>query len=212
MKRTLSLLAATLLVLSLAPVASAVDGIGVYSDVTGAINCNAAPAPYSVVTLYLVAKNISSASGLSGWECALTLDPPAPLGLSYTLLNGGLNVLAPPLFQVGLGVVVPYADAIPLANVGFLAPLSGGVKVGIGPCTPSSFGRFPWEHLKPGPGYAVGDEPGVLRRLVPSSNIVAGDPALLYFWVYYLGIAETCPGNPVGVEQSSWGDVKTLFK
>ncbi|MHB8079969.1 MAG: hypothetical protein ACYDIE_12025 [Candidatus Krumholzibacteriia bacterium] len=209
MKRTLSLLAATLLLLSLAPVASATDGIGIYLDQAGTTNCSAAPAPYSAVTLYVVAKNISSTvSGLSGWECGILFDPVAPIGLSFTVLNGMLNVLSPPNFSVG-GNPIAYADAMPLMTISFLYAGSP-VKVAIGPSTPSSFGVFPWESLPPAPGYAVGDNPGDLRVLQPSSNTPSGTP--LFFWVYYLGVPESCPGSPVGTEPSSWGSVKTLFK
>ena len=192
MKRMLSLLAATLLVLSLAPAAFATDDIGVYLDQAGTISCSAAPAPYSMVTLYLVAKDISSVSGLSGWECALLFDPPSPIGISCTILNGGLNVLSPPQFCVGFPTALPYAGAMPLARIDFL--YSGvPVKVGVGPTTPSSFGPGTfWPDLPVGPGYAVGDNPGELRRFYASCNTPSGTS--LFYWVYYLGVtAEPCP-------------------
>ena len=99
-----------------------------------------------------------------------------------------------------------------LGTVSFLYGLSGSVKVGIGPCIPSSFGapNGAYPDIPPGPGYALGDNPGELRRLYASSNTPSGTP--LYYWVYYLAVPEACPGSPVGVEQNSWGGVKTLFK
>ena len=193
MKRTLSLLAATLLVLSLAHAALATDNIGIYCDEAGAIDCCGTPAPYGVVTLYIVAKNISSVSGLSGWEGAVIFDPPSPIGLSFTTLNGGFNVLSPPNFQVGLPIALPYAPAMPLARISFI--YLGPVKVGIGPVTPSSFGPGGWwPDLPPGPGYAVGNDPGELRRLYPSSNTPSGTD--FFYWVYFI----PCPYFTVGVD------------
>lgn len=210
MKRTLSLLAATLLVLSLAPAAHATDGLGVYIDQAGTTNCSAAPAPYSAVTLYLVAKNVSAPSGISGWECALVFDPPTfSFPPTYTILNGGLNVFTAPNFQVGLAAPVPFAEAMSLASISILY-MGGSLKVGMGPCTPSSFGSGAYPDVPPGPGYALGDNPGELRRLYPSSNVDSGTP--LHYWVYYLGVDEPCPGSPVGLEENSWGGVKNLFK
>lgn len=213
MKRMFSLLAATLLVLSLAPAAFATDGIGVYLDEAGTINCSAAPiTPYTPVTLYLVAKNISStASGLSGWECSLIYEPATfVLPPSYTIRNNMTNLLLAPVFLVG-GFPAAYQDAIPLANI-TLVYTGDPIKVGIGPCIPSSFGGASgaYPDVPPGPGYAVGDNPGDLRRFYPSSNVESGTP--LYYWVYYLGINEPCPGSPVGAQESSWGAVKSLFK
>lgn len=206
MKRTLSLLAATLLVLSLAPAAFATDGIGVYSDQAGTINCEGAPTPYTTYTLYLVAKNVSStASGISGWECGLIFEPATfTVPPTYTVLNGGLNVMTAPNFQVGIATPVPYAPAISLASITILY-MGGSLKVGIGPCTPSSFSN------PTGPGYAVGDNPGDLRLLYPSSNTPSGTPD--FYWVNYVNVTgETCPGSPVAADESSWGSVKSLFK
>jgi len=210
MKRTLTLLAATVLVMSLAPAAFATDGIGVYADEAGTINCGPAPTPYTITTLFVVAKNISSTSGLSGWECAVIYDPPSlPVPPTYTLRNGGLNVLTAPNFQVGMAVAMPYAPALTLASIDILY-FSGSIKVGLGPCTPSSFGRFPYESVPPAPGFAEGDNPGVLHPLFTSSNTPSGTAS--FYWVYYMNVAEPCPGSPVGTEENSWSSVKNLFK
>jgi hypothetical protein len=211
MKRTLTLLAATVLVMSLAPAAFATDSIGIFYDEAGTINCSAAPAPYSLVTLYIVAKNISStASGLSGWECSVIYDPPAlMIPPSYTILHSMVNVTAAPNFQVG-GFPVAYADAISLASIAIVYAGSP-VKIGIGPGVPSSFGPGSlYPERVPSPIYAVGDDVGDLRNLTPVSNTDSGTPQ--WFWVCYLGVDAPCPGSPVGTEPNSWSGVKNLFK
>jgi hypothetical protein len=182
-----------------APTDPAVDGIGIYFDTNGTSNCSTASA-YTNVTAYVLATNISESSGVSGWEAEITTNPATfPAGINFTILGGGLNVLTAPNFQVGLANALPYAPAISLLSISTFY-LGGPIQFGIGPCTPTSF------PARPGPGFAKGSDPGVLKPLTPAaSDAVAGKP--YFYWV--AGVNTTCP---VATENDSWGSVKNLYQ
>lgn len=200
MRKLVTLLTAALLLTGASAYAQGPNTIGVYFDLAGENNCSAA-APYANVNAYLIAKDITVSSGISGWECSVRTEPATlPAGLNVTLANAGLNVLAYPQFQVGLASALPFSPAIVLATMSTFY-LGGPVLFGIGPCTPTSFPDAI------GPGYAAGDNPGLLTRLVPSSNVPAPFPNT--FWVAGIGAGPTCP---VATENDSWGGVKSLYQ
>ena len=165
--------------------------------------------PYTVLTAYVMAVNISDASGISGWECALVTDPgTVPAGVTYTIANGGVNALSAPDFAVTLSPAVPRTTHMSLATWQTFY-LGGVIKFGLGPA-PS--GHFPSE---PGPGYAAGDDPSRWTRLHVSCAMSASPQADTYY------VAEWGVGCPViGDEwpcvvpaaETSWGGIKQLYQ
>jgi len=216
MKRTLTYLAAIVLTLSLASTAGAVNGLGFFLDEAATINCSSTAAPYSNLTIYLVARDIGTPGvGLSGWECSVLTDPATlPAGVTTTLRYGALNVLAYPQFNVGL----PAVGGTGPGSTFVVAELStfylgGAIKFGIGPATPSSFPPdFQGDgHPEATPGYAQGDNPGLLHRLFPTSNVPSGTAET--YWTCYVNVVdEPCPGSPIPTEGNTWGGVKALYQ
>jgi len=174
------------------------NGIGFYFDEAGTSNYLASAAPYTIVNAYLLATRITQSGGLSGWEAEVAVIPAPAVAPSYTLNNNGLNVLTPPVFQVGMAVALPFAPVIKLMTVGVLnfgTPFS----LAIGPCTPSSFeGKYP--------GYADGVNPGILIGLTPSADVpVPGRPN-------FFTVASFMQTAPVATVPGSWSSVKNLYQ
>jgi hypothetical protein len=183
------------------------NSIGVFFDMSGISIC-ATPAPYTTLTAYVLALNISEASGLSGWECSLITDPATfPAGATVTLDNGGTNALAEPDYAVTLPAAVPRAPIIRLATwTSFY--LGGQILFGIGPAHP---GRFP---DRAGPGYSAGDDPSLWVRLStfcgspaqPDAHYVAGVHTLIC----------SVDGDPdpcrTPIAETTWGAVKDLYR
>ncbi len=213
MKRTLSFLAVALLALSLASPALATDGIGVFRDEAATQNC-ATGVPVGILTLYVVARDIHTPDvGLAGWECAFQSDPVLPM-VTVNLRYNALNVLAYPNFNVGLPAVGGTGPGSTFVVADFVTFYQGGpLKIGIGPCTPTSFEPdyiVGDTHPEATPGYAQGDDPGFLWRLYPTSFVPTGTEA--FYWVCYINVDEPCPGSPVPAVQDSWGSVKSLYQ
>jgi hypothetical protein len=83
------------------------NSIGVFLDREACSNCGSA-APYLVVTVYVLAVNVSELSGISAWECSLVTNPAIfPVAATVTLENGGVNALTSPDFDVTLPASVP---------------------------------------------------------------------------------------------------------
>ncbi len=187
------------------PVDPAPDGIGIYFDSGGESNCSLA-APFTTVTAYLLALNLTTPSGIIGWECSISTSPANLSGITYTLAGHAFNIFAPPKFSVGLAAALPCVPAITLMTMRTFY-MGGPVQFAIGPCVPCAFGPnsyFP--QLPPGPGYALGNNPGMLKRLYPSTaDLVPGTSDT--YWV--AGINADCP---VANVQDSWGGVKALYQ
>jgi len=134
------------------------DVLGIYFDPDGGTNAHATAAPVEPVTAYLVLLQPSAPAGVSGWECCVEMvggfTSPA-----WTLYAEGLNIDAPPCFQVGLPIVAYGAGqpAIPLARVSF---------VQLNPADATLFFLHPYRvpSLPGVPVYADGADPG---HLVP---------------------------------------------
>lgn len=123
-----------------------------------------------------------------------------PFPLTYVVLAGGVNTLTRPMFMVNLGVPLPRASEMVLMSISTIYA-GGSVLFGLAPCNPSSFGGL-------SPGYAVGNNPGTLKPLTPSSSVPwPGVP-------YGYGVAgiNAGPGCPVASESSSWSGVKALYR
>ncbi len=183
------------------------DIIGVFFDEQGYLPCGF-QLPYTTLTAYVLAIDISEPSGLSGWECSLVTDPATfASGVTVTLANGGVNALTEPDFDVTLPAVVPRAPIIKLATWSAFY-IGGVVKYGIGPAHP---GHFPDD---PGAGYAAGDDPARRMRLRMRCGDAAPQPDTYYAAVMGMG----CPTiKDLGscltpVEDATWGAVKQLYR
>lgn len=174
-----------------------VDGIGVFFDQGATTNC-AVLAPYTPLTVYLIAIGISEPSGLSGWQAGV-FTYPATLPVPFTVNAPGCIVgCSLPYVQSVLLTPVPRAPAIVLATMSTFY-LGGIVWLGVGPYQPT-----PPEN--PGLAYVAGDGSNRLIRLTPYAcgSPVAGDPA----WVAGVDVVECC-GLPA--EDTSWGSIKRLY-
>ncbi len=177
-----------------------VNGIGLYFDQNATINCNMTQAPGTFPALYLIATNLNT-NGISGWECALRISP-EPMMTTVTLNFSALNVLAYPLFNVGIPAIGGAGVGDPTIVLATVMVFYGGgaMNFGIGPCIPASLDGT-------GPVFAAGDNPGNLQFLHQSSNVP------WVGWDYTYCVA-TINGTlcPVGNEEGSWGSVKALYQ
>jgi len=186
-----------------APIDPATNGVGVYFDMLATQQC-ASPAPYAMTNAYLLATRVGS-HGLGGWEMGLSTVPATlPAGLTVTLANNALNVLAHPNYNVGIpiaGGVLPNADGVILLATLSTFYLGGPIEFYIGACDPAS---------RPGgPVFAQGDDPGVLNYLVPASNLNAGLLTTPGPWRVAAINGSTCP---VATTNDSWTNVKALYQ
>ena len=171
------------------------DQIGVYFDTGATIFCIEYPvgAPQPA---YLCITNPSYIGGddeaVSGWECSVEVTE-GVFVLAWILTEGAVNVASPPHFIVGLATPLPWSPIIVLMEmqVGIFAP--GAVEFTLHPAEPSSFDP-------PSPGYAAGDDPG---HLIPLGYSVGGEFVCAV-------INGEC--TPVGIEESTWGGIKAIYK
>lgn len=194
-----------------------VNGIGVYFDLQGNSNCLQAPTPYTMVTAYLLGTNLSQ-GGASGWEATVLLNPATfPAGITLDIGAEALEVLTPPVYQVGYAVA-RMGNVVNFLTISFFY-LGGTVTFGVAPCQPSSFGEGGNPALGMYPGYADPVDPGILKGLTPSSNQPWG--AL----PFYVGtnatgftarngfiVATAGTSCVTATENSTWGGVKDLYK
>jgi hypothetical protein len=129
------------------------DAIGIYFDRQGHATCLPAALGRSD-TAYVILKNVSCPSGVSGWRTKLRWDD----GLSVTLIGiagDGLNARLFPEFGVTFArALVPRDTAIVLATLSVAAVRPGGLYLAGG-------SRPPLTGLDV-PEYAAGDDPTVL--------------------------------------------------
>jgi hypothetical protein len=180
--------------------------IGIYFDPDLRVNCGVAH-PYTTLTAYVLAMDVSEPSGLAGWELSLLTEPATlPFPLHVTIENGGTNALADPDYEVFLPAVMPQSRIIRLASFRMFY-VGGEVSFGIGPAHP---GHFP---ASPGPGYAAGDDSTRWIRLhVPCALGLASRPDS-----YIVATTGGCPLLDdnwciTPVEADSWGAVKALYR
>jgi hypothetical protein len=176
------------------------NGIGIYFDQTADNNCLLSAPQYSTVTAYLCVTNLTT-NGISGWEASIRTNPATlPAGLTVTLFHGALNVLAPPLYNVGIPAVGGVAgNPVVLASFSTFY-LGGPIEYAVGPCTPSSFGGL-------SAGFAAGDDPGLLTPLTPSCDLPF--PGFDNTFLVASVAGASCP---VATETNSWGNVKALYE
>lgn len=157
--------------------------------------------PFQSVTIYLVATGVTQTAGISGWECAFTIEGTAT-ALGWTVTGGGTNFLNPPAFSVGIG-----EGALALPNVGGVIHLATATFFVQTITTPISF--FLWPIDTPSivgfPVYADGLD---ATTLIPFNW-----PHLPEGWGggQEWGIFHINGPAQVSSEDQTWGSVKRLF-
>ncbi len=187
------------------------NGLGVYFDTGAASNCLVAPAPYTPLTAYLMITNPGASGKVAGWEGQLLINPPTfAAGITLDIGPEALNVFTAPAFNVGFTMVgVRQGNPITLVTITTFY-LGGPISFGVGPTLPSS------THGEAACFVDAVDN-ALLVPLVPSCNIpwpfttaqtYGGVVNANSFLVAGVGGA-TCP---TAIEQSTWGNVKDLYK
>ena len=198
----------TLMLLSLATVAfaqvdPAENGIGLYFDMDATEVCLTTAAPFTPISAYLLATNITEESGISGWEMEVLIDGPLVAAAWELIGIQPLNVFTAPVFAVGLG---EHGLANPIVNnVVHLATLTAYV---LAPTDQVSFGIKPhcsssWN--PPAPGYAAGNNAG---NLVPFLVSGGGFDAL----ENPVAQINTDECSVVSNDDVSFGSVKALYR
>lgn len=181
------------------------DGIGIYCDVNASGHCCYA-ASYALLTMYVVASNLSEPAGIGCWEAKVLYEPAAwPAGLTWSVCGEGA-VFVPqdaPVFRVCIPAGLAAAPAVPLLS--FTTFYLGGPKVvGLGPVVPSMVEGA-------GPAYSPADAPTRWRAF----QVLCGRSVSWAPW----------PGEPNGfgsasintacadpaVDERSWSLVKRLY-
>jgi hypothetical protein len=172
------------------------DGIGIYFDEGGLTNCINTTVPYQPVVAYLAATRISAGSGISGWECAVTIAGDH-VAQSWSVRWNGTNFLTPPLFAVGFGTgPMPAQPVCVLASChGYMLSPSSEVLFWIDGLPTPSLPEFPHN-----PVYAAGTNSADLRPLWQSTG------------GYDVPVAAINGDCPVPERQSTWGGVKALYE
>ena len=178
MRRARILIAATIIMTLGAGAAYASFGedvIGIYFDLGATVCERTTAAPFQSVTAFLIITNPSDLSGVSGWEATVSV-----LGGAVApswILAAGLDVdPSADGFQVGIGVnpqALPAGPTVLLATwTGFVMAPTDMISFVITPIPGSP--SFP-----DSPGYASGDDAGVLIPLMPSSGYPYGAPCAI---------------------------------
>ncbi len=152
---------------------------------------------------HLVATRLDpTVGGVSGFACRILFDATAfASGPIFTLPPSGMNVVAPPEFQVGLEAPLPPAPTITLLRMSFVCA-GGSALLGVGPYTPC----WPGDHIGC-IGVAAGNDPGRIMDLTPASSA----PYSGVMYGYALAGINAGPTCPVATVADSWGAVKGLY-
>ena len=197
------------------------NSFGVFFEQTADTNCNTSATPYSTLTAYVIACNLTRPNGLSAIEFTLLVNPTTfSAGISFDGGGGFINALTPPVFFCGISPS-RNGQAVTIITISTFY-LGGPIYFGLGPSVPSSFASLY-------PGYADADDPGILVPLHPCSQVAwtlpiykgsntderlpANGPPNSLLVAAVNATDPACP--PFGVsatQQSSWGSVKNLYR
>ncbi len=177
----------------LAQMSTGPDVVGIYYDTTAFVNCMDNVPLYAPIDLYICFTNISTTSGISGWEANVDIQPAPPIPPTFTLMGpGALNVSTAPDFVVGHAGCLPWASSMPVLSI-TITPLAAiPTSFYLSGADISSFGGFP--------GYATCADPGDLR----ACDIHYCGPAGLTATMFQIC---GCPS-----EDATWGGVKNLYR
>lgn len=139
------------------------DTIGWYFDEAATIRCTSG-ATYSPLTAYLCLKDVSSSSGVSGWQAMAVVT--GNCLVNYDLRGDGLNLAVPPGFYVGLGTTNPIAPTQDMTIVlctASIVPLdSSPIYLGV-----AGYSATPGDTLI---AYSAGNDPGLIITATPASG------------------------------------------
>jgi hypothetical protein len=161
------------------------------------------PAPMGQTVMgYIVVHNPDSPGGIGGFEFQvcnpLGADFAPPAGCfvtAWSLPPGGINVYDPPVFAVGLPSAMPLAPCVVMVEMAILVYCADCWCFGVRPLdTPS----VPDQMV-----YADGVDPGLLVQMHPCVGPYADSCEIACIG---------CATTPVGTEDSSWGNLKTLYR
>jgi len=157
-------------------------------------------------TAYVVLINPTQAAGVSGFEFCLTnadgstfMAPPGDFITGYTYPPGAINAHTEPCFAVGVASPIPWSPCITLITINLLIFDPGAWCFGVKPASPASIPG----HM----AYADGANPGLLLPMYPNNGPT--DPP-----DYTMACLNSpdCPPDPIAVEDSSWGSLKSLYR
>jgi hypothetical protein len=176
------------------------DMIGVYFDPGATIWC-ISPGPAGPTDAYLCLTNATATAGVSGWECSIIITE-GVFVLDWGYSGAAINALSPPDFAVGLASPLPWEPSIVLMTMTVGLFNADPVDITITAQPIPSIEPDPY----PLPAYAAGDDPGDLRPLGYSTgwNTESGEPNLAAV------INGEC--TPTATDESTWGNVKNMYK
>jgi hypothetical protein len=159
-----------------------------------------------IVSAYVVLANPTQPGGVGGFEfCLVDADgsEPTPPPSSIFLLNsiyppGAINIWNPPCYAVGLATPLPWSPCITLVTIDMLVVGAEPWCFGVAPGDPASIPG----HM----AYADGADPGNLVIMWPNNGPDAGDFAMACI------NHPDCPPYPVLEEDTSWGNLKSLYR
>lgn len=105
----------------------ATDSIGLFFDLEGTTTC-LSDSFYVPIDAFLIAFDLSSASGISGWEARISADAQMNM-LLMSFEGNGFNVRQSPEYQVGLPHPIPYSDQVLLAHFRLFPVAPGAVFI-----------------------------------------------------------------------------------
>lgn len=183
------------------------DGIGIYCDQIGQASC-CVFSQYQTISVFVVASNLSSPSGIACWEAVVLLDPADwPEGITWSVAGEGA-LFAPqdvPVFRVAVPAGLPRADAMVLLTLTNF--YTGGTRLlGLGPATPSQIDSA-------APAYSPVDNPTAWKPM----RVLYGQQASDQGWLNNLDgrvAAFITDRECDGLEDTdaiSWSGVKRLY-
>jgi hypothetical protein len=156
---------------------------------------------------YVVIQNLSSPSGLSGYEFCLCnwdgtpfMAPPSCFITGYTYPPGAINAATEPCFAVGLATPLPNAGwCTKILTINLLVFCQDCWCFGVEPNIPASIP----DHM----AYADGINPGLLKILNPCTG-----PDQDSCYMTCLNCPWCPPDPPIASEPSTWGALKGLYR
>ncbi len=97
------------------------DLVGIFFDTEFNQNLIELNHGYQMVESYLVLMNPSATDGVAAWECRVATSNDQTTLVGHEIMGGEfLNLTTPPVFTIGLGAPIPYAQNIHLATFQFM--------------------------------------------------------------------------------------------
>jgi hypothetical protein len=189
-------LAVTLVVAgpALAQIDPTPDGLGIYFDIDGTINClpDVTPGEYGPGFMYLMITNPSEPSGISGWELQLVFDS-CLLVTDWGYQAGAINSGTEPDFYVTQPTPLPSAATVILLDMTFYVLCSDCALMYIYPP--------PVQHVPDFPAYSAGNDPNEWFALHQSTGGSQFPVAAI-----------NCICDVISNDNATWGSLKTMYR